>query len=206
MTIDQLFAAFVAEYRSGGDADPRAFLDQAAPEGRRELAALMDNYLADAPRRPLDEEAFAASGAERTVDALERVLLGQAGLWPSLLPRLRARSGLKRSELVARLAESLGVSGRKSKVAGYYHQMEQGTLPSGGVTQRVLDALGQIFEESAEALREAGGSLNPSGPGLASADATFARTGNGLHEPVPTVGEDDSTWDEVDELFRGGRR
>lgn len=203
-SVDQLFVAFVAEYRSGGEADPRTFLQQAPSEGREELAALMDHFLATAPRQPLSEDALTSSSGKRTVDALERALLGQAGLWPSLLPRLRGQAGLKRSELVHELAEALGVSDHEGKVASYYHQMEQGTLPSAGVTRRVLDALGPVLGETAEALRKAGQSLNPSA-GLASADGAFARTGDGsVGPPRPTVEGDSGGWDEVDELFRGG--
>ena len=49
-----------------------------------------------------------------------------------MLPRLRDRAGLKRSTLVERLAAALGVSDRQDKVAGYYHEMEQGLLPAAG--------------------------------------------------------------------------
>ena len=163
--VDRLFAGYVAEHRAGGEADPREYLSQAASAHRTELAALIDAYLARAPRQSFDEAAFRGSGAERTVDELERAIAGQAGLWPAVLPRLRDRAGLKRSTLVERLASALGVSDRQDKVAGYYHEMEQGLLPAQGVSDRVLDALGQLVGETAQALRDAGRALTPPGEG-----------------------------------------
>lgn len=205
--VDRLIAEYVAEHRAGGDADPRVYLSRASPAQRRELAALIDAYLARAPRQTFDQASFRGSSAERTVDELERALSGASGLWPALLPRLRDRAGLKRSELVARLAAALGVSERGEKVAAYYHEMEQGLLPARGVSDRVLDALGQIVGEPAQALRDAGRVLAPPGQGPAAVPAAaFARLASAeppdapssTTQPIP-VGE----WDEVDELFRG---
>src|SRR5207302_466645 len=91
------------------------------------------------------------------------------------LPRLRDRIGLKRGELVRQLASALGVGNRSDKVAAYYHQMEQGLLPASGVADRVLEALGQLVGESAQALREAGRVVRPPGEAAAPAAAAFAR-------------------------------
>ena len=129
----------------------------------RELASLIDGYLARAPRQSFDQASFRGSSAERTVDELERAIGGQAGLWPAFLPRLRDRAGLKRSELVERLADDLGVGDRKDKVAGYYHEMEQGLLPARGVSDRVLDALARILGDTAQSLKDAGRVLTPPG-------------------------------------------
>lgn len=203
--VARLFAAFVAEYQADGEVDPRRFLNQASPAQQPELAALIDAYLVRAQRRSVDLSLSGSANTERTVDVLERALLGQAGLWPSLLPRLRAEADLKRSDLVARLAAALGVGDRKERVAGYYHQMEQGLLPSAGVSDRVLDALGQIVGQTRQALREAGQSLNASGMSQAPGDAAFARTGSGqASAPLVASEADSAEWDEVDRLFRGG--
>jgi hypothetical protein len=205
--LDRLLADYIAEHRAGGEADPREYLARASPEERTELAALIDTYLAHVPRQPFNQAMFRGSSAERTVDELERAIAGQAGLWPALLPSLRDRAGLKRSELVDRLAAALGQSGRKDKVAGYYHQMEQGRLPARGVSDRVLEALGQLVGETAAALRDAGRALTPSGQGPAAASvAAFARRAyseSGTDEPATATGAR-AEWDEVDELFRGG--
>jgi hypothetical protein len=205
--LERLLADYIAEHREGGEADPREYLARASPEERTELAALIDTYLAHVPRQPFNQAMFRGSSAERTVDELERAIAGQAGLWPALLPSLRDRAGLKRSELVERLAAALGVSGRKDKVAGYYHQMEQGRLSAEGVSDRVLKALGQLVGETAQALRDAGRALTPSGHGPASAPAAaFARRAyseSGIAGPA-AASAGPTEWDEVDELFRGG--
>jgi hypothetical protein len=174
--VDRLLAEYIAEHRAGGEADPREYLSRASPAEQRELASLIDAYLARAPRQSFDQASFRGSSARRTVDELERALGGQAGLWPALLPRLRDRAGVKRSDLVERLAAELGVGDRKDKVAGYYHQMEQGLLPARGVSDRVLDALARIVGENAQALRDAGRQLTPPAQGPAATPAAaFAR-------------------------------
>jgi hypothetical protein len=206
--VDRLLADYIAEHRAGGDADPREFLARASPRDRAELAALIDGYLARAPREQFDEEAFRGSSAERTVDELQRALVGQSGVWPAVLPKLRDRAGLKRSELVERLAALLGVSNRSEKVARYYHEMEQGLLPAQGVSERVLEALSQIVGESAEALREAGRALRPPpSAGPAASQAAFARRAHAETPSTPAAAAapaGDEELDEVDALFRGG--
>ena len=206
--VDRLLAEYIAEHRAGGDADPREYVSRASPPQRTELAALIDTYLAHAPRQPFDQAQFRGSRAERTVDELERAIAGQAGLWPALLPRLRVRAGLKRSTLVERLATALGVSSRQGKVASYYHQMEQGRLPAPGVSDKVLDALGQLVGETAQTLREAGRALSPPGEGPARAPAAaFARRAYGDAGAAETAAAPPpprADWDDVDELFRGG--
>ena len=205
--VERLLQKFIAEDRAGGVPDPLLFLEQVSGTDRDELEALIDRYLADAPRRPFDAAAFAASPARSVAEDLGRSLAGAGGAWPALLPRLRHRARLRRAELVARLSAELGVEGREAKVGAYYHQMEQGTLPASGVSDRVLEALSRILGERSERLREAGASLRARSS-AADADVAFAR----LAEPDPAFAEtapppaaavDESRRDEVDELFTG---
>ena len=137
-------------------------------------------------------------------------LAGSSGTWPALLPRSRHRARLKRAELVARLASELGVGGREAKVASYYHAMEQGALPSAGVSDRVLEALGRIVGESAAVLRAAGSLAPPPPP---AAPAAFARRASPAPEfaaPAAAAGgfaeaaAEPPPRDEVDQLFTGG--
>jgi hypothetical protein len=206
--VDRLLADYIAEHRAGGEADPRDYLSRVSRAERAELAALIDAYLAHAPRQAFDQVAFRGSSAERTVDELERAIAGEAGLWPAVLPRLRDRAGLKRSTLVDRLAAALGVKDRQDRVAGYYHEMEQGLLPAEGVSDRVLGALGQIVGETAQALRQAGRALAPPSQGPAAAPAAaFARRAYAETAGAPAPGAaaaEEGEWDEVDQLFRGG--
>jgi len=208
--VDQIFEQFKAAHRAGEDVDPVLLLDRLEGTDRAELTALMDAYLTRAPRREWDQAAYEQSQAPALVDSLSRSLRGQAGLWPSLLPRLRDRARLKRADLVAELADRLGAETQREKVAGYYHGMEQGTLPADGVTDSVLEALGAIVGESRDALRRAGQALGP-GPEAAAPGALYARVGSpsleshdaespmaaGMAAPPPEP-------DEVDRLFTGG--
>jgi hypothetical protein len=207
--LERLLADYVAEHQAGGEADPRGYLARVQDDGQRAaLAEDIDRYLMAAPRRPFDPAVFAASPSARIVDSLERALTGRAGLWPALLPQLRAAAGIRRAALVERLALALGVPGGVEKVGAYYHQMEQGSLSASGVSRRVLIALGEIVGETVDALRSAGESLAPPEDWRSAASPVFARTAgwSPVLAPEGATKPPDDQWDEVDELFRGGGR
>jgi hypothetical protein len=205
--VARLLAEYVAEHQAGGEADPLFFLDRLDSEEERVLlAGEIDRYLVAAPRRAFDAGRFAGSTAAQTVDALERALAGQAGLWPAVLPRLRARAGIKRAVLVERLANALGVADRTEKVAAYYHAMEQGLLDSRGVSDKVLSALAAIVGETAQSLRDSGRSLLPPTARATPTPAVFARRAawpGGVGNAEIPGSRDAGVWDEIDELFRG---
>ena len=209
--VDDLLQQFIERYESGDPVRPGDVLAQVEGTERRELETLLDAYLERAPRRQFSAEAFAASPARPLVDDLAQSLEGIAGTWPVVLPRLRTRARLRRSELVTRLAAALGVSDREAKVAGYYHAMEQGELDPAGVSDRVLDALARLTGTTAKALRDAATVLQP-GAGPAAAGApTFARTATpepehlaSLAAPPTESPAERSDSDLVDELFTGG--
>jgi hypothetical protein len=207
--VERLLTEYKEAHRGGGEADPRPYLERASGVDRELLAGLIDAYLAGAPRRAFAARAFAESRAAPVAEEVERSLAGAGGMWPALLPRLRGRARLRRTELVAQLAARLGAQGQRDKVGLYYHQMEQGLLPESGVSDTVLDALGRIVGSTASALRKAGQMPAP-GPPRTDEGAVFARATYG--EPAdapPGEGPADrerraEEWDEVDRLFRGG--
>lgn len=206
--VENLFRDYVAQHRAGEVPSEQEFLNQLEGIDRAELAELIDGYLERAPRRAWDAAAFEASGAAPFVHSVARSLQGSAGVWPTLLPRLRTRAQLARRGLVSELSQRLGVGGRPDKVEHYYHQMEQGLLPSEGVSDSVLEALGAILGESRDALRQAGQSLGP-GSGPTVVDVAFARTvGPAADAEVASLPAEpaspDEDWDEIDRLFRGG--
>ena len=100
------------------------------------------------------------------------------------------------------------------KVAAYYHQMETGRLPSEGVSNRVLRALGEIVDESAERLRAAGSVIGAGGDAHeVETRVAFARTA--VHNPeyadevaaAPPADAAEEAPDEddlVDRMFTGG--
>jgi hypothetical protein len=183
--VDRLFGAYVEEHRERGRVDAGIYLEKLDGTERRELAALIDGYLARRPRRSFDPEAFGDSRAHGVVSGLASSLHGNAGVWPIVLPKLRDQAELPDRELVPRLANELGVADKEQKVARYYREMEEGLLPAEGVSDRVLEALARIVGTSPELLRRAGAPVSPE----------FRSA---------SQGQDASTWDEVDELFLGG--
>lgn len=206
-SVEALLAEYVAQHRSGGEADPVEYLARASPSDRRELAALIDGYLSRVPRTPVAEGRVTDARTEATIEALSRSIGGAAGLWPALLPRLRGRAGLKRRELVERLARALDASEREQKVERYYHEMELGTLPASGVSDKVLEALAGLVGSTAAELREAGSLLGSDLAGDTGHAAVFARTASiespGVAAPDIATSTDHAEWDEIDELFRG---
>jgi hypothetical protein len=204
--VEKLLQEFIEEDRASGTADPLDYLQRVEGTDRVELETLIDGYLARAPRRPFDRDEFVRSPARAVAEELGRALGGASGTWPAFLPRLRHRAQLRRSEVVARLADELGATpDQADKVARYYHQMEQGTLPSAGVSDRVLEALGRVVGVTARRLREAGQGAGEMPPAATAAGA-FARIGS--PDPQYAEAEDlmpsappDEPRDEIDELF-----
>jgi hypothetical protein len=206
--VAQLLQDFIAEDRADGPADPLAYLQRVEGSERAELEALIDGYLARAPRRPFDRAAFAQSPARAVTEELGRALGGVSGTWPALLPRLRHRAQLRRAEVVARLAQELQAKPEQvDKVARYYHQMEHGTLPATGVSDRVLEALARVVGVTAERLREAGrGGLGVPPPGAAA--SAFARVGTPDRqyvdaEELMAAASPADAPDPIDALFTG---
>ncbi len=211
--LNDLFAEFIARQLAGDKPDPFEYMDKLSGEEREELGDLIDVFLEQAPRETWDAESFHGSDAERIVERVDRAVNGASGMWPALLPRLRHRAKIKREELVARLADALGQSEKEAKVGAYYHEMEQGLLPSEGVNDSVLEALGSIVGVSAEGLRNAGKRLLPPREGQASPASAespaFARKAlpNPDYMPEPPTaipGAENGEPDEVDKLFREG--
>ena len=202
--VDELLREYKEAHREGAG-DPRPFLARAPAPDRPLLAALIEGYLEDAPRREFARDDFLDSPAAPVAEGIHRSLAGAGGLWPALLPRLRVQARVKRADLVRELAARLGAESKQDKVAGYYHQMEQGLLPAAGVSDTVLDALGKIVGVAGESLRKAG-SLPAPGPLRMDEAAVFMRTAQ-VEAPAPeepaAAMATPQEWDEVDRLFRG---
>jgi hypothetical protein len=209
--LDAILREYADALASAGPApEPWRYLARVPEDERGELARRLEDLLAGAPRRRFDAEEFAAAKATPLLQGIAAAAGGRSGLWPALLPRLRNGARLKRSEVVERLARDLDAADRQQKVHRYYHEMEQGLLDPQGVSDRVLEALGRILGSSLETLRDAGRALaEPPGGTPAAAGPLFARTARSdpsyVASAPPTESlADAETWDEVDELFRGG--
>jgi hypothetical protein len=211
--VDGLLREYIKRFESGGSADPGDLLDQVEGRERAKLSVLIEGYLEhSAPAQDWDPEAFAGSVAERAVARVTESWSEAAGQLPVELVRLRNAKRITRADLVSRLADSLGVSEMREKVAFYYHRLEHGLLPAKGVSTKVWDALATLLETSADSLREAASSVRAQ----ASAEgAAYARTAppppakyaqrvderTGMASPASPESKEP---DEVDELFTGG--
>ncbi|MEO7197948.1 MAG: hypothetical protein ABIZ50_05695 [Solirubrobacterales bacterium] len=220
--LQKLLGEFAEALEAGRSPDPAEWLGRVDGEERQKLGAMIDRYLMTAPRRTWDPAEYEHSLAKLAVDQVYESLEGASGSWPELLPRLRNRARVKRSELVERLAAALEVGTGQpqlEKVGGYYHRMEHGLLPARGVSARVIEALASIVGEDPDAIRRAGEGAVAGG---ASESLLFARMAG---PPVPAalsdadeappeelsdatragrVGPPARQRDEIDELFTGG--
>lgn len=202
--VERLLQEFIAEDRAGGVADPLVYLARVTGADRAELEALIDGYLARAPRRVFDRDAFEASPARAIAEDVGRALGGVSGTWPVVLPRLRHRAQLRRTDVVRLLAVELDAEAQVDKVARYYHEMEQGTLPAVGVSDQVLEALGRVMSVTAAHLRAAGKSVGGAASGPADSIA-FARVGSADPDDAAAVGRPEPVAppDAIDALFTG---
>jgi hypothetical protein len=208
--VDRLLRDYIERFESGGSVDPSDLLDQLDAEERAKLSTLIEGYLEHAARpQQWNAEAFEGSVAERAVQRVEEAWSAEAGELPGELVRLRNERKIKRGDLVARLADALGVSGAREKVAFYYHRLERGLLPTQGVSAKVWDALAGVLGTSSDSLREAAAATAPADQAggaayarvaRADADAAAGQASPGLTPPGRAPDEPD----EVDRLFTGG--
>ena len=211
--LDALLAEFEASYLAGGDADVTRFLERVPANERQELATMLDSFLMEkATRRPWDSAGYERSLAKEAVERVYESSEGVSGTWPELLPRLRSQARIKRSDLVERLANALGFADEASvaRIGDFYHRMEHGTLPSRGVSSRVVDALASVVGVTAEQIRSAG---NGDPFDDAATGAAFARTAtpdSGFAVEAEDAGsaaagpEGRGNHDEIDSLFLDG--
>jgi hypothetical protein len=215
--VDRLLREYIERFEAGGSADPGDLLSQLEGRERTKLSVLIEGYLEhSAPAQDWDPEAFEGSAAERAVARVAESWSEASGQLPRELVRLRNERQITRADLVSRLADSLGVSDLREKVAFYYHRMERGLLPAEGVSTKVWEALARLLGTSADSLRQAASSVEP-GAGATRAVSAYARTAPPPPEEyardvaadvaagMASPGEPESREpDEVDVLFTGG--
>ncbi len=159
--VENAFNDYVAAFKAG-EFDPRPYLARLGESERPQLELLIDAFIEEAPAREYVEEDFESSGARDLAASVTGSISGASGQWPVLLPKLRDEQGLMRSQVVEQLAGELGADPSETKKVGdYLHDMEWGTLPAGGVSTRVLEALAGIYRTTAQALADAGRALGP---------------------------------------------
>jgi hypothetical protein len=211
--VERLLREYIERLESGGSVDPTDLLDQAEGPDRARLSALIEGYLEHAaPAKGWDPEAFEGSLAERAVARLSESWSAASGRLPGKLVELRKQARIRRDDLTRQLADALGVADRSEKVAYYYHRLEWGLLPTGGVSAKVFDALAELLGTSAGELRREGetpptaeipGEPTPSYARIARPDPAYVE-GLVAASPGDAREKRPGERDEVDRLFTEG--
>ena len=202
---DRILSEFIDAWRAGTLPDAGAYVDRAPPAEQAELAGAIETFMAVAPEPDYDDDAWATLTTDpavtRIADAVED---DAAEAWSSLLPRLRARHGLSLDGLATALSQRLGVTGREPKTRAYLDDLEHDRLVPGRISRRLLDALAGVLGAPAAWLERVG--TAPAAP----SGALYRRQGEGtIEQRLEVIADamlaDADDWDEVDELFQGGR-
>lgn len=210
VSIDRVLSEFIDDWNAGRRPRVEDYLARVEPHERDQLADEIGSWLQVAPTPAYDDAALAEIRAAPAVRAAQDAFGTRSGLWPALLPRLRARAQLTVSGAAQRLAETLGFQGREAKVERYLAEMEEGSLEAERVSTRVLDGLGRVLGASAAELRRTGALSGPA-PAAATSAAFFRAddpTSDQLQElevmADAMLAGAPAEWDEVDEAFLGG--
>ena len=213
---ERVLNEFIDAWNDGRRPDVNAYLERVEPAQRDALADDLASFLTWAPEPDYDAAALAALEAEPIVAEAMAAGGDEAGLWPSLIPRLRKRAKLSVADLAGRLMDALALPpAARPKTAAYVTQMERGELDPNRVSRRLLTALGSVLGIDGRELEAAGGMSGwsmPAAPAAAAAAPMFRAEDQAagevradlevLADALAAPGEQ---WDEVDELFRGGR-
>ena len=205
---DRILGEFVDAWNAGRRPDVDEYLARAGDADREQLAADLVAFLAFAPTPEYDDAALAAIRSEPVVAGVAGAARERGGLWPALLPRLRARASLSTGQLAAALVRTLGLpADREAKTRGYLERLEAGGLDPRGLSGRLLDGLAPLLGVPRAELEGAGAF------GAAPAPATLFRAASAPARQMRAdldviadalAGPAGTDWDEVDELFRGG--
>lgn len=194
MTTD-LLNEFIDAWQAGARPDAGEYVDRAPPADRPELAAAIETFLALAPEPAYDDEAWAALTADPAIARL-------AEPWSRLLPRLRERRELSPAALAAELSAELGLAGREAKTHAYLDDLEHDRLVPERLSRRLLHALATVLDAPAAWLARATAAPAPAGSALFRGESQLEQRLEVLADAMLTPADE---WDELDELFQGGR-
>ncbi len=190
--VIELFEEFLHQRDAGGTPDPADFVERAGDDGEA-LAGMIVAYLATRPPDPVSADDVIAFAARPELEVPRP--------WSELLRDLRARIGLKRSQLVERLAAALDVKGSETQVGGYVHELETGQRSPLDVRPAVVTALAGILEVPRSLLEAS----RPLQPGSSQAEGlAFARTAAAPSHAMAMLPPEPDGDPRVDDLFTGG--
>jgi transcriptional regulator with XRE-family HTH domain len=211
-TTEQVLDDFIDAWNAGRRPRVGEYLRR-VPSGapRDELASRLTLWLEVAPAPQHDERTRASIRAEPAVQQTLAAVGEAAGLWPAVVPRLRARAGISVRDLAAGLVERFGLAaGADTRAADYLERLERGELEPARVSRRLLDALAARLGVGAELLAGLGAGAGPRA--ATSGAALFRATGVAdptLHDDIEALSRAALTpapppMDELDRLFTGG--
>ena len=204
---DKLLSEFVDAWTAGRRPDVDDYLARAPDDRRAELASAINTYLTFAPTPEYDDAAWDAIAG----DPLVREIVATPEPLAPLVARLRERAKLSVRQLTAAMTPELGIEGREEKTERYLERLERGDLDPRGLSERLIGALGRALRVPAEALADAARSSPRPRPSPAffraepSAEAEAAHHLEVLAEAMAAPAPEGQEWDDVDELFLGGR-
>jgi hypothetical protein len=208
VSIDRALSEFIDDWNAGRRPQVDDYLERVAESDRDQLGDQLMTWLEIAPTPRYDDAARKAIAAEPVVQEAIGAMSSESGLWPALLPRLRSRAALSLSELASKLADAVALGGdAETKTERYLGELEAGSLDPERISKRVLDGLARVLRVDVTVLEEAGGGAFRPAPMFRASVPPRADTARNLEVladmlTAPTPAED---WDEVDQLFRGGR-
>ena len=199
-----MLSAFVDAWIAGERPRLEDYLQRARPAERPALADAIDDFVTLAPAPRYNDKTLQAIRAEATATT--------SGVATATLPALLTTVAHLRRADHARAGGPVEPSardpGREAKLERYLERLEGGELDGRRLSQRLLDALARCSPSTPTRSTAPAGSATSPRPASACAAATRhrrrrARQARLLAElmSVPPAEE----WDEVDELFLGGR-
>jgi transcriptional regulator with XRE-family HTH domain len=202
---DRILSEFIDAWRAGERPAAGEYVDRAPPGEQAELAGAIDTFMAMAPEPDYDDTAWSALAADPAVAQIAHAVEADtAETWSALLPRLRARHGLSLDGLVTALTDRLGLAGREAKARAYLDDLEHDRLVPERLSRRLLEAIAGVLGAPTAWLERAG--AGPAAP----AGALYRRQGEStVEQQLDVIADamlaDADDWDDVDELFQGGR-
>src|SRR5437764_13319294 len=109
VSIDRALSEFIDDWNAGRRPEVDACLERVSAADREALSDQLMTWLEIAPTPAYDDAARAAIAIEPVVREAIGAMGSESGLWPSLLPRLRARAALSIGELATKLRSALGL-------------------------------------------------------------------------------------------------
>jgi transcriptional regulator with XRE-family HTH domain len=193
-----VLSEFIAAWQAGERPRLGDYLKRVPESEQRELAEQIQLYISIAPEPDYSAEAWSEMIADPMIASVAAAAM-EPEPWPELLPRLRMQAKMSLKDI----AIQLGLRGAAaSKAERFLGEMESGELEPTAPTRTLLERLAAILNVAPEAL-DWRGRTAPGAPALALYRAS-AEASDDLDLVVGGLLADGG-WDDVDELFLGGR-